>query len=423
MMRNAEASVVKASQAGERERSLSDAFQHGMSAARSLGFDVHIRALSETDPGAWACELWKDGEQVPGGSGLGKGSREAARAGALFEALEHYVSESDYLDSASVQKISSHAIAAPDGPLYRDQAVRLLGELADEPIGCLEYREIFSGANMPVPIFLSTPGYVDAGTTFRASLGDNFDYSAVWRYSSNNGWAAGVTAAEATVHALNEVVERDAFSLLLIGQFLRSRPKSLRVVDRETLPRELVDLAAHADRITGRTVHLIDMTTDVSIPAFLAFLPPENGTPARIRGCGASLSSDYAAYRALAELVQIQSAVAAGAPPAPNLRRDDTMLPYPPMQACRLADFTDRLPDARRVYFEPTSPPATPKAHLQELLRRLSDRGYSVLRRQAATPEGLAVVNVLVPGMERFMLVTDGILVLPGPRGQYFTEN
>jgi ribosomal protein S12 methylthiotransferase accessory factor len=29
----------------------------------------------------------------------------------------------------------------------------------------------------------------------------------------------------------------------------------------------------------------------------------------------------------------------------------------------------------------------------------------------------LAVVNLFVPGMERFAIVTDGILVLPGERG------
>ncbi|MFC3574144.1 YcaO-like family protein [Streptomyces yaanensis] len=422
-MGNVEGRAAKKTQAGEREKDLSDAFRHGMDAARALGFDVHIRAVLETDPGAWACELWKGEERVPNGSGLGKGSREAARVGALFEALEHYVSESDYLGSELVQNVSAHAVADADGLLYRDQAVRLLGEFADEPIGCLEYRELCSGLSVPVPIFLSTPGYVDADTSFRASLGDNYDYSAVWRYSSNNGWAAGVTTAEATVHALNEVVERDALSLLLIGQFLRRRRRPLRVVDRESLPGELADLAAYAEKLTGRTVYLLDMTTDVSVPAFLAFLPPENGMPARVRGCGASLSSDHAAYRALTELVQIQGAIAAGAPPASNFHRDDSMLPYPPMQACRRADFTARLPDAHIVPFKSTSPPAMPQAHLEELLRRLSDRGYSVLRRQAATPEGLAVVSVLVPGMERFMLVTDGILVLPGPRGQHFMEN
>ncbi|MCX4817959.1 hypothetical protein OG601_46080 [Streptomyces sp. NBC_01239] len=40
-----------------------------------------------------------------------------------------------------------------------------------------------------------------------------------------------------------------------------------------------------------------------------------------------------------------------------------------------------------------------------------------MLRHQAPTTEGLAVVHVLGPGMERFMLVTDGLLVIPGPRG------
>ncbi len=40
------------------------------------------------------------------------------------------------------------------------------------------------------------------------------------RYSVNSGWAAGTTQAEAAVHAINEIIQRDAMSLLLIGRFL-----------------------------------------------------------------------------------------------------------------------------------------------------------------------------------------------------------
>ncbi|WP_331750306.1 YcaO-like family protein [Streptomyces sp. NBC_01707] len=419
-----EATTFNSVQAGERENELSDAFRHGISAARALGLEARFIPVLDSDPGAWACELRNGEERVQDGFGLGKGGREAARVGALFEALEHYVSEKDYFDPGSVRSERAHTLSRADGALNQDQAVQLFNEFPDGDIGCLEYEEISSGSSISVPIFLSTPGYVDADPSFRAALGDTYDYSAVWRYSSNNGWASGVTAAEATVHALNEVVERDAFSMLLIHQFLRRPRQPLRVVDRSTLPPELSRLVELADEVTGRTVYLIDMTSDLSVPSYLAFLPPKNGDPARIRGCGASLSSDHAAQRALSELIQIQGAAqfkdSESVFPSAMFPRHDGTREYPALRACRLADFAGRLPTADMVSFESTSHPATPQEHLDELLRQLSGQGYSVLRRQAVTPEGLAVVNIFVPGLERFMLVTDGVLVLPGPRGRSF---
>ncbi|MFJ6708493.1 MULTISPECIES: YcaO-like family protein [unclassified Streptomyces] len=427
MTESATVDVARPIQAGERENELADALRHGLSAARSLGLEARFVPVLEAESGAWACELRKGATRVEDGFGLGKGAPEAARVGALFEALEHYVSEKDYFDPGAVRSERAHALAHHDSPLFPDQAVRLLGEFPDGGIGCLEYEDLFSGATVPVPVFLSTPGYVDADPSFRAALGDTYDYAGVWRYSSNNGWASGVTADEATVHALNEVVERDAFSLLLIGQFLRRRRPRLRVVDRATLPAAPARLAELADEVTGRTVHLINMTTDVGVPAYLAFLPPHDGDPARIRGCGASLSSDHAAHRALSELIQIQGAAqfadADRLFPSAMFPRHDGTRDFPSLRSCRLADFTALLPTAEPVPFESTSHPATPRRHLEELLGRLSAHGFPVLRRRTETPEGLAVVNVFVPGMERFMLVTDGIAVVPGPRGRHYMGN
>lgn len=49
----------------------------------------------------------------------------------------------------------------------------------------------------------------------------------------------------------------------------------------------------------------------------------------------------------------------------------------------------------------------------------LASQGYPIFHRTVrALPTGVTVVHVVVPGLERFMLVTDGNLVLPGRRGQ-----
>ena len=68
------------------------------------------------------------------------------------------------------------------------------------------------------------------------------------------------------MHAINEIIERDAISLLLIGQFLHQGPAPLRVVEPATLPPALTALHARAEARIGRPVSLLEMTTDLDVP-------------------------------------------------------------------------------------------------------------------------------------------------------------
>lgn len=97
-------------------------------------------------------------------------------------------------------------------------------------------------------------------------------------------------------------------------------------------------------------------------------------------------------------------------------QRDDT-LPYPQLHACYLSDFTAALPSAESRPYEATVVPDTPRGHLDRLLAILRKRGFEVYQRDHYVTPDLAVVNVTVPGLERFMLVTDGQVVVPGRRG------
>ncbi|MEU8782743.1 YcaO-like family protein [Streptomyces sp. NPDC048637] len=133
---------------------------------------------------------------------------------------------------------------------------------------------------------------------------------------------------------------------------------------------------------------------------------------------GASLSRRYALTRAVSELVQLHSTMDLREQYAHLLpeQRDDTG-PYPKLHACYLSDFTAALPSAELRAYEDTVAPDTPRGHLDRLLAVLRSHGLAVYRRDHYVTADLAVVNVLVPGLERFMLVTDGQVVVPGGRG------
>ncbi|MEW1698974.1 YcaO-like family protein [Streptomyces sp. NPDC093249] len=404
-------------QSGERALPLAEALARARSAAAALSVEVDLAPVLDGSPGTWRCVLRRDGRDIPTGLGLGKGSRDEARTGALFEALEHYLCGADGLEPADIHLVRAHDLAG--GPLARDLAVRLLGEGPDDSLGCLRYRSLTGEPDTDVPLFLSMPEYLrTAGARARRDAGDTYDYRVVGRYSVNNGWAAGADPVEATVHAINELIERDALSLLLVGQFLRDRPDRLRVVDPETLPEDVAALLDSARAHTGRRPDLIEMTTDLGVPAYTAYLPAPPGRPARICGWGASLSRRYAITRAVTELVQLHSTVGLRERYAHLLpeQRDDTG-PYPRLRACYLSDFTAALSLAELTPYRDTVAPDTPRGHLDRLLALLRGRGLSVYRRDHHVTPDLAVVNVLVPGLERFMLVTDGQVVVPGERG------
>src|SRR5262249_94287 len=134
-------------------------------------------------------------------------------------------------------------------------------------IGCALYQDFHSGAAVRVPLFLISPHYV-IGTRLE---GDDFDYSVVLRYSSNSGSAIGATFEEAAIHALNEIVERDAWSLFLLAHFMGAQQRIGRLIDPHSLPEELQKLLATAqERASGRNVLLIDITSDIGIPTFVA---------------------------------------------------------------------------------------------------------------------------------------------------------
>jgi ribosomal protein S12 methylthiotransferase accessory factor len=414
-------------QDGERALTLPEAYRRGVAAATELDLDIELTAVLEGNPAVWMATLGHGQDPVHGGLGLGKGDSEAARVGALFEALEHHLSGLAGL-AEGVTRIRRASEVFNDETLRRDVAVNLLGELPDGPLSCLPYRVVTTGAEIDVPLFLSVPDYLDEeAASLRERWGDRYDYAGVSRYSSNNGWASGADPVEAAVHALNEIIERDALSLLLVDQFLGRHSTALVVIDQSTLPDDLGLLVTAAQNIIGQPLHLIDMTSDLGVPAILAYLPAADGQPARIRGCGASLSRRYAISRSVTELVQVHRASeiknTQGAFSYMAPERRDWTGPYPALHACYLLDLTSRLAEATVVAYRSTEAPDRVHEHLSRLIDILTTRGFTPLQRNHYVTGNLAVVNVFVPGLERFVLVTDGQLVVPGRRGMAVREN
>jgi ribosomal protein S12 methylthiotransferase accessory factor len=335
---------------------------------------------------------------VHAGKGLGAAE---ARVGALMEALEF-------------------AVAEPQRTVWQGRSQRV-GTLCDRWGGAFTLADLAPRRGIPagpdrllhtVPcddISGGHPAWLPAELVF-LPYGDPHG-PALFGWSSN-GLASGNTLAEATLHGLLEVLERDALAL-------NTPCDTSRWLPTEELPPPFGELAAHWQGL-GVALAVRLVPNDFGLPCFRALLAQDSQAHSvdLAAGSGLHLDAGIALARAVCEAAQSRLSTIHGG-------RDD------------LTRFFDRLAaqgtarDARsmlawREAFDHSDSvrwqevPDLPVAGLDvgtlldQLLRHLAALGFpTVLRHRFDLPlNGLHVVKVIVPRCEE----TDVPLERVGPR-------
>lgn len=241
------------------------------------------------------------------------------------------------------------------------------------------------------------------------------------RYATNSGTAAGRSRSEAQLHALLEVIERDAIGMLFLRTIMAARPQPAVRIAAEHLPESLATVCAVAADETGLRLQLFDASSDIDVPVVLCSLA-EAGDGRAYFGSGASLSFSYAVERAVLEAVQTVHIV----------RHLGGVLPHSPMgrsgytsnfQRCFLdaghfapiRGAIDR--ELATIRSNADEPPQTIEAQLSRLVIQLERLGIDVFWRCLEHSPSY-VVQVVAPRLERFHLVSYGIPVVPGGRGR-----
>jgi ribosomal protein S12 methylthiotransferase accessory factor len=380
--------------------------------ADRLGMHLHAQQVGSPDYPITRSRLVRDGTELAVGCGKGPGSQ--GLASAHFEALERYLMsapDNRRLATGAASLLPAQRVAG-QAELRGDLVVqRWAAEFPQSLAACARHQG--SRSTLWYPIFLSDPRY------FRRPLpGDSTaPYRSLLRYCSSLGTAAGVDRTEAIFHGLCELIEHDGLSHALLRWFIAGTIET-DVVDPDDLPDRLRVLHRTAQNAIGRPVHLIDATTDLGIPVYLAVGEPY-GDQATLTGAGASPLAGCAAERALSELVQ-GSALATAAVDGtadPVIRR---LAPWPALQNCArlpvrrlLAGRVGRVPLGADSDDDPS-----PQAGLDQVNHILRQRGIDYYICDLAPPQSLiAVATTIAPGLERFSLVRLGMPVLPTGRG------
>lgn len=205
----------------------------------------------------------------------------------------------------------------------------------------------------------------------------------------SGGLASGNTVTEAIIHALCEVIERDA-----CRRYIEERLEVDQFVNPATVtPRLARRLLDQFDR-AGMTIDIVDASGPIGVPCFEVWLGHEDG-PLRVRGSGAYPSRLTALVRALTEAAQARLTYIAGSRDdmyRSSYRRLDTA---PRPAAPRTA--------GRRYVDAPTVAVVGFRETMQDLVARVRQfTGMSPvavdLRRRGLE---LPVVFVVAPGLEK----------------------
>ncbi|MDE1460833.1 TOMM precursor leader peptide-binding protein [Spartinivicinus poritis] len=125
------------------------------------------------------------------------------------------------------------------------------------------------------------------------------DESALIAYPDSNGCAAGNTYAEAILQGSLELIERDAAAIWWYNKILRPE------VDLHNIGNDYIATLLDFYRSKERSLFVLDITTDLGIPAFVAVSYNLSNNKEIIYGFGCHLNTLIAVERSIIELNQL----------------------------------------------------------------------------------------------------------------------
>lgn len=371
----------------EREFSVEQARQRLIGLYRKLRLRPTLTELSE---GLVAtCHAFNEADKEVS-SGAGKG--EHCMLGAMAECLEHLS-----ISIATSTLVSSQAIRDAARP-YNDG---LLDALSDEsPVPALQLQAIGGRETLWVPAILLTP--CDANL---AAI-ENTPAAFLARYASNSGTALGCSEKEALLHALNEVIERHALSIYYMALCgLAPSPALYRPAESW-----LAETFGHDSTLLQQAMQMeICLNqSDLGVWFCIAMLAKPTGTRLAVIGSGSSVSPSVALYRAVTEQIQCEALH------GPDEVQEDANTLALLEQSPRLAKLRHPRWPHKLPKLHPASRQRCVATQMACVLKGLHQQGKTAFYHTLQTyPDLATIVQVFIPGLERFHLIRSGMPVVP----------
>jgi oxazoline/thiazoline synthase len=218
--------------------------------------------------------------------------------------------------------------------------------------------------------------------------------------ADSNGNAAGTSLEDAVLQGLLELIERDSVAL---WWYNRTRAPG---VDLDSFGDPWIDELREVYAGIGRDVWVLDVTSDLGVPAMVALSRRSNRQREDIMfGFGAHLDPQVALRRSLTELNQLMPQIIEAGPDGRFGCDDPDAVRW--WRHATVANQSYLQPDPRVRQRCPQDYNYTPCPDLLEDVTAITDdlasRGMEVLVLDQTRPDiGLPVVKVIVPGLRHF---------------------
>ena len=332
------------------------------------------------------------------GGSFGKGSTaEQGEASALMEAIERYsgIFQGDEIRATRrfADFPSGDAIPPNDVLLFSDAQYRRRQEAPTD-----------QGHELPAPAPLDRSAEIEWSPVW--SLRDErfkylptsllyFFYRGPGQsFADSNGCAAGNTLEEAIIQGFLELVERDAYAIWWYNRLQRAEVDLDQLED--TYVRDLRTQLAE----NGRNLWVLDVTSDLGIPSFVAVTHwMSNGNENIEFGSGAHFDARIALLRALTELNQFLSIGLMGGGTGDKSSLDGST-------PLRLEDHPFLTPSSNPIIrpdFSSTFGHLSRHEQVTTCVRLAEREGLDFLVLDQTRPDiEVPVVRVLVPGLRHF---------------------
>jgi len=314
----------------------------------------------------------------------GKGpTPEQAKASAAMEAIERYSAEqreTDEIVYGTLEQAMDAGLAVD--PIDLILPHRTLDIYNTAEIAWVRGFEMFRGSQIWIP----------ACAVFHPYFPE--DDLQLFRYHTN-GIASGNTIEEAILHALFELIERDAWSIAED----RGRAFADVIVEEDSLPWKL--MKKMEDK--GIKVHLKDLTHDISVPTIGAAADDTVTKDPELLtiGVGTHLSPEIAAVRAITEVAQSRTTHKHGVKGNARLLKIANEMGYEKVKEVNRVWYSTLEKKIRLKDMEDLSTPYV-LDDIEVVLGKLVDAGFDmVIVSDLTRPEtGIPVVRMTVPGLE-----------------------
>ena len=316
----------------------------------------------------------------------GKGATpEQAKASAVMEAMERYSAEqreSDEVAYGTMQQIRDSGMPYVE-PADLILPARIMGMVESAEIAWTSCYDILRGEDVWVPACaVFYPYYPDGDLQ-------------LFRFHTN-GIAAGNTIEEAILHALFEVIERDAWS---IAESFNRTNADVIIDDPDSVPGQLLKNFNDA----GIEINLKDLTTDVGVTTIGASSDDVRTKDPEMLdiGVGTHLNPEIAAIRALTEVAQSRTTHKHGLKVNAELQKRTREMGYEKVKEANALWYN---PSKAKKKLSDMKDEATEYVldDIEIVLGKLMDAGFDrVIIADLTRPEiGVPTVRAIVPGLE-----------------------